>query len=132
MFIDIVDIAQSLGIKVLGHVYLDYTLQADGSQAQSSIDMNAKNIATGIQTALQYPNTILGVSCGSEIAYQNNNRSMTLKMVSDCVSQFKAANVVQPVGYIDVATVWCGQQEYPCTQKYSDMEAIVDFIGLGK
>jgi exo-beta-1,3-glucanase (GH17 family) len=111
--------AQKLGIKVLTHVYL-VTNDTKGS--------NQDSISAAIPVAKAYDN-IIGISCGSEVAYNTNDMDSTYNVVSDCITQLRAANVTQPLGYIDVATVWCGQS-YPCTNRWTKMAKVVDFIGL--
>jgi exo-beta-1,3-glucanase (GH17 family) len=114
----IVQVAESLGLKVLANVYI------------SSSTFAINNVSGAISTAVAYPNTLLGISCGSEIIYESNNPTGSRSAVASCISQFRAGGVTQPIGYIDVFTGWCGGSEYPCTNFYTDLESIVDFIGV--
>ncbi|KAL0483990.1 hypothetical protein AKO1_004617 [Acrasis kona] len=116
-YTSIVKHADLLGIKVLAHVYI-------------SDDFVINNITGAIATANAYKNTILGISCGSEVALGNNDLPGTAKSVKSCIDQMRAGGVTQPIGYIDVPSVWCSGVEYPCTNPYSEMSSIVDFIGL--
>jgi hypothetical protein len=57
---DIVEVADALGIKVLGHVYLNYALLEDGTLSEELAAANEKHITGAIATALNYPDTVIG------------------------------------------------------------------------
>jgi exo-beta-1,3-glucanase (GH17 family) len=114
---NIVKVADSLGIKVLANIYI------------SSTSFAISNIDGAIATANQYPSTLLGISCGSETIYESNNPTSAKQAVQSCVSQLRTGGVTQPVGYIDVFTGWCGAEDN-CNNFLSDLESLVDFVGL--
>jgi hypothetical protein len=114
----VVKVADSLGIKVLANVYI------------SSASLTISNIDSAITTANTYPNTLLGISCGSETIYESNNPTGARTAVESCVRQMRNGGVTQPIGYIDVFTGWCGGAEASCTNFFSALESSVDFVGL--
>ncbi len=113
----VVRVAHSLNIKVLANVYID------------SAALTISNIDSAITVANAYPNTLLGISCGSETIYESNNPGAAYVVVRDCVTKMRNGGVKQPIGYIDVFTGWCGA-EATCTNFFRDLQNIVDFVGL--
>jgi exo-beta-1,3-glucanase (GH17 family) len=110
----IAQIAESLGVKVLGIIYLT----ADWTS-------NGNNINMGIQAATQYPNTVVGISCGNEAGANNGATPSTAAFINNCISSVRQAGVKQPVGVIDTPSSWLGSGNTPWT----DVAKNVDWIG---
>jgi len=91
---------------------------------------NTNVINNAIAMAKQFPDTIISLSCGNELAANNGMTDRVVQVVQQCVSSLKAANVPQPVGSIDVFSVWCGGKESPCNVQWSAISNVVDWIGL--
>ncbi len=86
---------------------------------------NSKSIAQGIALARQFPETIIRLSCGSEVRTRNH------KSLDDeterCINALRVAKVPQPIGVNDTWWEWCNQA-LPCRKnRFSDQ---VDWIGI--
>ncbi len=87
--------------------------------------VNTDSIAHGIALARQYPETIVRLSCGSEVRTRNNYAfdSETAR----CLNALREAKVPQPIGVIDTWWEWCNREQ-PCHQ--NQFSAQVDWIGI--
>jgi exo-beta-1,3-glucanase (GH17 family) len=106
--------AKQRNIKVIAIIWLD----ADPA-------INNDSIAAGVRAANAYPDTIVRVSCGSEVRTRHGT---TLDdQISSCIAAMRAAGVVQPVTTIDIWWEWCNRA-YPCQRNaFGDK---VDWIGI--
>ena len=107
--------AQDRGIKVIAIIWLDTDDPA-----------NTASITLGIQKAKQYPDTIIRLSCGSEVRVRHG-AAIAEPIIRNCLNQFKAAGVAQPVTSIDTWWGWCNET-WPC-QKWG-LADDVDWIGI--
>jgi exo-beta-1,3-glucanase (GH17 family) len=110
----IAQVAASLGVKVLGIIYLtnDYTA-------------NAANIANGVYAAKTYPDTVLAVACGNENGQNYGPTAQTASFINNCISSVRQAGVKQPVGCIDTPSSWIQSGG----KTWSDVAKNVDWIG---
>lgn len=106
--------AQVRGIKVIAILWID----RDASE-------NARSIAAAIRAAKRYPDTIVRLSCGSEVRARNGN--VLDGATSDCVKRLRAARVPQPISAIDTWWEVCNRS-WPC--KRSSLFASLDWIGI--
>jgi exo-beta-1,3-glucanase (GH17 family) len=118
VFTTVIQGAHDRGIKVFGVTYISADFKANG------------DINMAITMANKYPDTIVGISCGLEVAWRNKDLSGTANAVTSCVSTLKNANVTQPIGYCDTFGVWCNLNDWPCYNGYYAIYNYVDFIGL--
>ncbi|UOA07092.1 exo-beta-1,3-glucanase [Methylobacter sp. S3L5C] len=86
---------------------------------------NSESISQGIALAQQYPETIIRLSCGSEVRTRN---AYSLDDETDrCLKALREAKVTQPIGVNDTWWEWCNQTS-PCQKNhFSDQ---VDWIGI--
>ncbi len=106
--------ARARGMTVIAIIWLD------------NIPSDAASIAQGIQRAKEYPETIVRLSCGSEIRLRRGT-AIAEPIIRSCISQAKAAGVPQPIGYIDTWWEWCNAS-WPCQQW--NLASEVDWIGI--
>jgi hypothetical protein len=118
IYTTIVQAANTRGIKVFGTVFISADFKANG------------DIAEAARLANTYPNTIIGISCGSEVAYRNKDLSGTATVVQSCIQQLRTGGVQQPIGYTDTFSSWCNLNEWPCNNGYYAVYNNVDFVGL--
>ncbi len=107
--------AKNRGMKVIAIVWLD----GDPSVDEASITL-------GIQKASQYPDTIIRISCGSEVRLRHGV-TVAEPIIRNCIQRFKTAGVTQPIGYIDTWWEWCNAT-WPCQQW--TLANDVDWIGI--
>jgi hypothetical protein len=75
-------------MKVFGSLYIDPN------------NLSAGNTAEAIRLSKLYPSTVVGISCGLEVAWENKDMPNTAKAVNLCISQLRAARLTQPIGKI--------------------------------
>jgi len=106
--------AKKRNLKVIAILWLDKNKQT-----------NSDSISHGIALAREYPETIVRLSCGSEIRTRNNYDFDD--ETQRCVNALKEAKVKQPIGVIDTWWEWCNREQ-PCHKsRFSDQ---VDWIGI--
>jgi exo-beta-1,3-glucanase (GH17 family) len=106
--------AKRRGIKVIAIIWLDLDRT-----------VNARSIRRGIRAAKAYPNTIIRLSCGSEV--RTRHGTALDDEVTACISALRRAGVSQPITTIDTWWEWCNRS-YPC--KRMPLAARVDWIGI--
>lgn len=107
--------AKNRGVKVIAIIWLD-----------TDETVNTASITVGIQKAQQYPDTIIWISCGSEVRVRYG-AAVAEPIIRDCISRFKAAGVTQPITSIDTWWGWCNET-WPC-QRWGVADE-VDWIGI--
>ena len=107
--------AERRGLRVVAIIWLD-----------PSVASNQASINLGIREARRYPNTIIRISCGSEMRTRSG---VNLDgVISNCISRFRAARVRQPIGTIESWWEWCARSWNPC--KSWGISRQVDWIGV--
>ena len=106
--------ARRRGLKVIAIIWLDL-----------AADVNAASIAKGIQVAAAYRDTIIQISCGSEVRLRNHAAADAI--ITDCLAKLRAAGIRQPLTAIDTWWGWCNEQ-WPC--QAWPIAAEVDWIGI--
>lgn len=106
--------AQARHMKVIAILWLD-----------DDVKVNSYSISKGIQVAKEYPQTIIRISCGSEVRTRHGHRFDT--EISRCMNSLKQAGVAQPVTSIDTWWEWCNRA-WPCQP--SSFGASVGWIGV--
>lgn len=106
--------AQQRGIQVIAILWLD-----------KDEKVNTDSISHGIALARTYPNTIIRMSCGTEMRTRHGYTfdSETTR----CVNALREAKITQPIGVIDTWWEWCNR-ERPCHQTQFGEQ--VDWIGI--
>lgn len=107
--------AQTRGMKVIAILWLD-----------TDPAVNEASITRGIEKAKQYPDTILRLSCGSEVRVRHG-AAVAEPIVRGCVDRLKQADVTQPVTSIDTWWGWCNEAR-PC-QRWGLADDL-DWIGI--
>jgi exo-beta-1,3-glucanase (GH17 family) len=107
---EVAAVAQGLGIKVLGVVWLDL------SRSDNTVAIN-----NAIHATKSYPNTVIGLTCGSEMAFRYGNNARTLNEVENCVNALRGAGLTTPIGTNDALPVW--------NARYTASN-LVDWIGV--
>lgn len=106
--------AKKRNLKVIAILWLDKNKRT-----------NTDSISHGIALAREYPDTIVRLSCGSEMRTRNNYDFDD--ETQRCVNALKEAKVSQPIGVIDTWWEWCNREQ-PCHKsRFSDQ---VDWIGI--
>jgi len=105
--------AEARHIKVIAIIWLD-----------KDIAVNSKSIASGIDVAKAFPNTIIKLSCGSEVRTRHNYAFDG--EISRCINDLRNAGVTQPITTIDTWWEWCNR-ETPC--KPNSFTKQVDWVG---
>lgn len=106
--------AQARGIKVIAILWLD---------KDSAI--NSQSIAKGIELAKTYTETIVRISCGSEVRTRHNYSFDS--EISRCMESLRKAGVKQPITTIDTWWEWCNRS-LTCAQ--TSFAKQVDWIGI--
>lgn len=102
------------GLKVIAIIWLD----ADEA-------VNERSITRAIKAAKTYPNTIIRLSCGSEVRARHGNALD--HVILDCIERLRAADVLQPITTNDTWWEWC-DRSWPCQE--SVLSDHVDWIGI--
>lgn len=110
----IFEAAQKRDLKVIAILWLD-----------DDIKVNSQSIARGIQVAHDFPDTIIRISCGSEVRTRHAHRFDS--EISRCINALQHAGVTQPITTIDTWWEWCNRS-WPCQP--SKFGASVDWIGV--
>ncbi len=106
--------AKKRGIKVISILWIDKDKL-----------VNTDSIAHGIALARQYPETIVRLSCGSEVRTRHNYDFDD--ETERCLNALREAKVPQPIGVIDTWWEWCNREQ-PCHQ--TRFSSQVDWIGI--
>lgn len=106
--------AKARKLKVIAIIWLDKDLA-----------VNDQSIASGIQVAKAFPDTIIKLSCGSEL--RTRHGPVFDGEIIKCINNLKKAGVKQPVTTIDIWWEWCNKSS-PCQK--TGFEASVDWIGV--
>ncbi|MDP2100361.1 MAG: exo-beta-1,3-glucanase [Methylobacter sp.] len=106
--------AEARHLKVIAIIWLD-----------DDITVNSRSISAGIEAAKAYPNTIIKLSCGSEVRTRHNYAFDG--EISRCISALREAGVAQPITTIDTWWEWCNR-ESPC--HITNFGTQVDWIGI--
>lgn len=107
--------AQQRGVKVIAIIWLD-----------TDESVNAQSIQLGIQKAQAYPETIVRISCGSEVRVRHGV-AVAGPIIRNCINLFRSAGGTQPIGTIETWWGWCNE-EWPCQQW--NLADDVDWIGI--
>lgn len=107
--------ARNKGVKVIAIIWLD-----------TDVAVNAQSITLGIQKAKQYPDTIIRLSCGSEVRTRRG-KSTAEPIITNCINLLRTNGVTQPLTSIDTWWSWCNETP-PCAQW--SLAANVDWIGI--
>ncbi|MEQ1557538.1 MAG: exo-beta-1,3-glucanase [Methyloglobulus sp.] len=105
--------AKARHLKVIAIIWLD-----------KDIPINDQSIASGIQVAKAFPDTIIKLSCGSEVRTRHGNAFDG--EISKCIDGLRKAGIKQPITTIDTWWEWCNR-ETPCHQ--TAFSSQVDWIG---
>lgn len=106
--------AKKRGIKVITILWIDKDKL-----------VNTDSISHGIALARQYPETIIRLSCGSEVRTRHNYDFDD--ETERCINALREAKVPQPIGVIDTWWEWCNREQ-PCHQNRFSSQ--VDWIGI--
>lgn len=106
--------AKARHLKVIAILWLD-----------KDIAVNSQSISHGIEVAKAFPETIIKLSCGSEVrtrhGYAFDNE------IIRCIDSLRKAGVTQPITTIDIWWEWCNRS-LVCGQ--TNFGAQVDWIGI--
>lgn len=93
--------------------------------------MPAVQIDAGIALAKRFPETIVAISCGSEVRLRLF-AGVANTVVSDCLRRLRAANVSQPLGYQGTWPEWCNEdfpgQHFPACLRWEPIVSLVDVV----
>ncbi len=100
-------------LKVIAIIWLD-----------KEIEMNSRSIAKGIEVAKAYPETIIKLSCGSEVRTRHD-KAFDGEILR-CIDSLREAGVTQPITTIDTWWEWCDRKPGCQQNLFADK---VDWIG---
>ncbi len=106
--------AEARNIKVVAIIWLD-----------NDVAVNSQSIRSGIEVARAFPETIVKLSCGSEVRTRNGYAFDG--EISRCITALREAKVKQPITTIDTWWEWCDRKR-PC--KPTSFAQQVDWIGI--
>lgn len=106
--------AEARKLKVIAILWLD-----------KDSAVNSQSIANGIAVAKAYPDTIVRLSCGSEVRTRHGYQFDT--EIIRCLDALREARVTQPITTIDTWWEWCNRAA-PCQQTLFSKK--VDWIGI--
>ncbi len=106
--------AKARNLKVIAILWLD-----------KDKAVNDQSISKGIEVAKAYPDTIVKLSCGSEVRTRHGN-GFDGEIVR-CLDAMREAGVKQPLTTIDTWWEWCNRAR-PCQK--TGFEAKTDWIGV--
>ncbi len=87
--------------------------------------VNSQSISTGIYLARTFPDTIIKLSCGSEV---RTRHGYTLDSeISRCLQALREAKIKQPITTIDTWWEWCNRSLHCEKTLFSDQ---VDWVGI--
>lgn len=105
--------ARDRQLKVIAIIWLD-----------NDIEMNSRSIVAGINAAKAYPDTIIKLSCGSEVRTRHGTRYDG--EILRCIDALREAGVSQPITTIDTWWEWCDRQKVCQPNLFANK---VDWIG---
>jgi exo-beta-1,3-glucanase (GH17 family) len=105
--------AKARQIKVIAIIWLD-----------NDPAVNTLSIAKGIEVAKAFPETIVKLSCGSEVRTRHGHAFDG--EISRCIEGVRAAGVKQPITTIDTWWEWCNRSLTCATSSFA---AQVDWLG---
>ncbi len=106
--------AKARDIKVIAIIWID-----------KDTAVNSQSITAGIQAAKAYPETIIKLSCGSEVRTRHGYAFDG--EITRCIQALREAKVTQPITTIDTWWEWCNRS-LTCGQ--TSFFAQVDWIGI--
>lgn len=106
-------VARQRQLKVISIIWLDFDIAA-----------NSRSIAKGIEMALTYPDTIIKLSCGSEVRTRHGKKFD--REILRCINDVREAGVTQPITTIDTWWEWCDRKAICQPNLFADK---VDWIG---
>jgi exo-beta-1,3-glucanase (GH17 family) len=106
--------AKARHLKVIAILWLD-----------KDIGVNSQSITKGIEAAKAFPETIVRLSCGSEVRTRNGYAFDG--EITRCIDSLRSAGVSQPIATIDTWWEWCNRS-LTCGQ--TSFSAQVDWIGI--
>lgn len=106
--------AKARHLKVIAIIWLD-----------KDTSVNEQSIAKGIESAKAFPDTIVKLSCGSEVRTRHGN--IFDGEIVKCIDSLRQAGVKQPITTIDTWWEWCDRST-PCRK--TGFEAKTDWIGI--
>lgn len=106
--------AKKRGIKVIAILWID-----------KDKVVNTDSISRGIALAREYSETIVRLSCGSEVRTRHDYEFDS--EMERCLNALREAKVKQPIGVIDTWWEWCNREQ-PCHQNRFSSQ--VDWIGI--
>ncbi len=109
--------AKVRGLKVIAVIWLQPNETA----------INNESIQIGIDMAHKYNDTIIAISCGSELRVRYT-KTVANSLIIDCIRQVKAARIPQPVTSNDYYWFWCEAQQ-PC-RPWLEVMNLVDYIAV--
>ncbi|NOT83424.1 MAG: exo-beta-1,3-glucanase [Methylococcaceae bacterium] len=105
--------AEARHIKVIAIIWIDKDLA-----------VNSQSIASGIEVAKAFPDTIIKLSCGSEVRTRHGNALDS--EITRCIDGLREAGVTQPITTIDTWWEWCNRHT-PCQPTLFGTQ--VDWVG---
>ena len=106
--------AKNRNMKVIAILWLD-----------DDPNVNSQSISRGIALAREYPDTIVKLSCGSEVRTRHGPKLDG--EITRCINAMREAKIKQPLTTIDIWWEWCNRSN-PC--RPTGFEASVDWIGV--
>ena len=106
--------AKARHLKVIAILWLD-----------DNPEVNTQSINKGIEVAKVYPETIIKLSCGSEVRTRHGYKFDG--EISRCIDALRKAGVSQPITTIDTWWEWCNRSQ-PCHENQFSKQ--VDWIGI--
>ncbi|MGZ8152666.1 MAG: exo-beta-1,3-glucanase [Methylovulum sp.] len=106
--------AEARHIKVIAIIWLD-----------NDIAINSQSITKGIEVAKAFPQTIIKLSCGSEVRTRNDYAFDG--EISRCIDSLRKADVSQPITTIDIWWEWCNRSKNCGQTNFGEQ---VDWIGV--
>jgi len=106
--------AKARHLKVIAIIWLD-----------KDTGINSQSITAGINAARAFPDTIIKLSCGSEVRTRHGYAFDS--EISRCIQALREAKVMQPVTTIDIWWEWCNRDPNCGQTSFSPQ---VDWIGI--
>lgn len=106
--------AKARQLKVIAIIWID-----------KDVAVNSQSIVGGIRAAKAFPDTIIKLSCGSEVRTRHGYKFDS--EITRCIQALREARVSQPVTTIDTWWEWCNRS-LSCGQ--TSFSAQVDWIGI--
>jgi exo-beta-1,3-glucanase (GH17 family) len=104
-------VAQSLGLKVVGIVWLTNV------RSQNTVQIN-----NAISAIRSYPSTVIALSCGSELGYRYGMTTSIANEVLNCVNVLRNTKTTIPIGSNDALPVW--------NKKWYTVSNHLDWVGV--